>query len=84
LGAKCAYGGEVTGVREVPLDIPNDGRTRQEEDAAYGYEITTTKGVVSLAFRNSSNGYYGGWAEAISAKPNTEWHEITTNDWRAS
>ena len=40
-----------------------DGRTRQEEDAVYGYRFTTELGTSVIAFRNSSNGYYGGSLE---------------------
>lgn len=84
LGAASAYGGTVTDVRTLGLTDPgDDGRTRQEEDEVYGYAIDTTKGTVTLAFRNSSNGYYGGWAMGLAECPIADWQEITTNDWRA-
>jgi hypothetical protein len=44
-----------------------DGRCRQESDLVYGYRITTMKGVAIISFRNSSNGYYGGWCGQVSA-----------------
>jgi hypothetical protein len=79
-------GGVVSGVEE--LETVNlgagDDRSRDEFDEVYGYEITTDRGKAKLAFRNSSNGYYGGWAsEDTSAPPVSEWHEITTSDWQA-
>jgi len=42
-------------------DRPNDGRSRQEDDAFYGYRLDTERGSCTIVFRNSSNGYYGGW-----------------------
>lgn len=39
----------------------DDGRGRQDEDQAYGYKITTDRGDATLVFRNSSNGFYGGY-----------------------
>lgn len=51
----------IEGVR-LP-DPPNDGRTRQEYDQAYSVRIhhDGLEGSTELVFRNSSNGYYGGW-----------------------
>ena len=53
----------VRAVEEVELPDYNvdDGRGRDEEDAVYGYRIRTDGGVMDVVFRNSSNGYYGGW-----------------------
>lgn len=53
-------------VSVVDIDLPgrdDDGRCRQDVDAYYGVDITTRAGVVSIVYRNSSNGYYGGWFE---------------------
>jgi hypothetical protein len=69
------------------IDLPDydveDGRTRQEEDVVYGYRIDTDRGSATLAFRNSSNGYYGGWASVAEDGDRFQWREITENDWRA-
>jgi|GEM_PF-2120762 len=55
---------EVLSVTKVPLEemeYPvNDGRTRQDIDVVYGFRIRTNSGSAVFAFRNSSNGYYGG------------------------
>lgn len=83
VGAASCYGSTVREVREIELPNPDDNRTRQESDAAYGYDIVTDGGVVNLVFRNSSNGYYGGWAFDSPKEPETEWVAITGNDWRA-
>lgn len=86
IGAKSCYGALVTGVRELELTVPDDdNRTRQESDEVYGYAIDTIWGTITLAFRNSSNGYYGGWASDVPDVPNCpdRWTEITDNDWRA-
>lgn len=87
IGVKQLIGAEVTGAAEIDMPaIPaGDTRTRQESDEAYGFRVTTTRGVCDLIFRNSSNGYYGGWASY-------HWHEAytvpdgyreITEDWSA-
>lgn len=83
LGAKAAYGGVVTGVRTLDLPHPDDNRSRQESDVVYGYALDTTKGTVTFAFRNSSNGYYGGSSYAVETSPSATWAEVDSNDWRA-
>lgn len=83
VGAAGSYGGIITGVKEVQMPEPNDNRSRQEYDRAYGYQITTDRGVVDLVFRNSSNGYYGGSAYDTEWPPKTAWLPIISNDWRA-
>lgn len=54
----------------LPQD-PKDGRSRQEYDVVYGYLIRTDRGAATVIFRNSSNGYYGGWLERVE-KPNDD------------
>lgn len=83
IGAASCYGAAITGARALELPDPGeDGRSRQDVDEVYGYALDTTAGTVTLAFRNSSNGYYGGWAEQDLSPPDTGWAEVTTNDWR--
>ena len=45
---------------ELPDILQNDGHCRQESDRFYGILLQTTAGSVTIVFRNSSNGYYGG------------------------
>lgn len=40
-------------------------------------------GEATLAFRNSSNGYYGGWAGRGEDGDRWNWREIEENDWSA-
>ena len=54
----------VTSVEEVEVKYAEDERTRQDYDTIYGYKLKTTKGYADIVFRNSSNGYYGGCADA--------------------
>lgn len=78
-------GGTVVEVVSLDMPDPDDGRTRQEYDSVYGYEITTDQGVATLAFRNSSNGYYGGWA-FVASDGGTDvfsWRAIEGSDWQA-
>jgi hypothetical protein len=89
IGVSALLGHEVTDVIELQLPqdwMGGDERSRQEHDIVYGYRITTALGDVTLAFRNSSNGYYGGdlvvnpvgeWVERL------RWREIVDEDWRA-
>ena len=73
----------VLNVKELAYYDPgDDGRNRQEQDWVYGFCIGTTKGAAYLAFRNSSNGYYGGWAEE-STEEGLIWRPLEENDWSA-
>lgn len=82
-GVSALLGGTVTTAQEISMDgyNVNDGRCRQEEDAAYGIKITTNKGYADIVYRNSSNGYYGGWIGLSSFIPK-DMTEIT-DDWSA-
>jgi hypothetical protein len=69
LGVKSIIGSPVVRVSALDLEEAfkynvNDGRGRQDEDEVYGYLIEVENGGKGvLSFRNSSNGYYGGWLE---------------------
>lgn len=56
----------IASVTRLDLPEPKDDRTRQEYDQAYGIELRTEAGAATLVFRNSSNGYYGGWVDEIA------------------
>ena len=74
----------ILDVKELVLEDPGqDGRNRQEEDRLYGYCIGTSKGATYLAFRNSSNGYYGGWAMLGEDSENENWRSLDVNDYSA-
>ena len=88
LGVDALIGGKVQSVEKVDLPEPQDERTRQEEDIAYGYKITTDKGICDLIFRNSSNGYYGGMmyestSEEPFSDPGNRGQQAITEDWSA-
>lgn len=51
----------VLEVNEISLGEV-DG-TRQDVDQIYGVKIKTDKGWTDIVFRNSSNGYYGGYLD---------------------
>ena len=73
----------VLNIKELAYYDPGeDGRNRQDEDIVYGFCIGTTKGAAYLAFRNSSNGYYGGWAEE-GGYTDDKWRLLAENDWSA-
>lgn len=84
IGKKSAMGGKITGVRVLELPEPKDSRRYSEEDKVYGYSLDTDRGSVTLAFRNASNGYYGGSCYRMEDPPiSGGWHFIDTNDWSA-
>ena len=63
--------GPVLKVENVDLDVDEIEEDYGEVIQVYGYRFTTehpTWGEVSsvVSFRNSSNGYYGGWMEAVN------------------
>lgn len=76
------YGKKILDILPISLPDSNDRRTRQEIDALYGYAIKMEMGVITLIFRNSSNGYYGGWSSDTDTPPECEWVEIR-EDWSA-
>lgn len=86
-GADWLKGGVVRRVEklELPDYNVNDGRTRQEEDSAYGQLIETDKGTATIVYRNSSNGCYGGWLSGplVQIPRPDDLREITEHDWRA-
>lgn len=69
---------EIVSVEE--LEVPEwvnhmaekDGRTRQEFNEVYGYQLKTGyksifgKQFCDIIFRNLSNGYYGGWCSLVN------------------
>lgn len=49
----------------------------------YSYTIMTTKGYADVAFRNASNGYYGGSLEHRSMEALPGNLQVVTEDWTA-
>lgn len=86
-GLHNLLGNRITATREI--EMPNDGdiddgRSRQEYDRIYGFRVETKEGYTDIIFRNSSNGYYGGWieeAKSVNVKENLR--EITEDNWQA-
>lgn len=66
---------EETGdLKEMGPDDPDkDAECIQQ----YGINIRTTKGVFTVVYRNSSNGYYGGSSSWIDREPKCEWIKQT-------
>jgi hypothetical protein len=75
----------ITGVGILPETDPDDDRSRQSYDTAYGFTLSTQKGVTTIAYRNSSNGYYGGDCIAFVTlnydKDNLRGFKQITEDW---
>ena len=97
VGFDALIGRTVAEVREVdleegkapPVDVPASGlltasgRSRQESDSLYGYVVATDRGRCTIAFRNSSNGFYGGRLHHSTGEyAGAKWRQIT-DDWSA-
>jgi len=80
-----AFGSPLERVEWIELEdpTPNDGRSRQDEDQAYGFRLVTQAGQVEVIFRNSSNGYYGGWVEPSRVARTTSGWVRVVEDWSA-
>jgi len=83
LGVSNVLGKEVYQVDALDLPDPEDERSRQESDRAYGLRLTTPGGVCDIVYRNSSNGYYGGSAEVLDRDVDTAAWRVVTDDWQA-
>lgn len=62
IGTDNLIGPLILKVEELLDREATDNYSKQEVDIIYGIKITTTRGYVDIEFRNSSNGYYSGWA----------------------
>lgn len=88
LGYKSTSNNLFRKIREIQLlDMEwypvEDGRSRQETDRAYGYRLWTPLGRTAIAFRNSSNGYYGGNISLCKVQIDTSKMKQITEDWHA-
>lgn len=70
-GVEALIGQRVLDVEEIPEEEvdKDDERNRQEYTVVYGFKILTARGRSTIAFRNSSNGYYGGWIHTVLPLP---------------
>jgi uncharacterized protein (TIGR02996 family) len=83
-GVVNLIGATVLLIQESPVDDVdvNDGLGRQEEDSAYGVGLVTDRGIASVVYRCSSNGYYGGWVEKTKEHVATDGFQPITCDWQ--
>lgn len=84
-GFATLIGSKILKHEVITLDGYNveDGRTRQEYDSVYGHRLTTALGTTDIIYRNSSNGYYGGWIDDGSFLETTAAMQEITGDWAA-
>lgn len=77
------WGERVSSVME--LELPDDGqeRSRQDRDLVYGIGIATESGTCTIAFRNSSNGYYGGSLSRMHREEPPKGSKKIVEDWGA-
>ncbi len=72
VGVAKLIGAPILSVEEVSVDTDALGIKDSEPDSyeciqIYGYKFVTELGESTLVFRNSSNGYYGGWMYMTNA-----------------
>ena len=63
VGVSALLNGVVERCDEIPMNAvyeADDARSRQQFDKVYSVKLKTDLGYVDIAYRNSSNGYYGG------------------------
>ena len=76
-------GGTVISIREMPqsrYEIDEE-RCRQDYDYVCGIELYTEKGMATIIYRNSSNGYYGGWISKTNSFIDTNLQKVKDN-WK--
>ena len=76
-------GHQITDARMMgELNLGDSSRSRQECDWWYGVSIESQGGACLVAFRNSSNGYYGGRL-ADAERPTDRALMNVIDDWAA-
>ena len=81
-GFEALIGSPILSVRNLELSV-DDGRCRQDYDTFYGVEFVTHKGRCHVAYRNSSNGYYGGDSSMEVVQTLPENLKEIVDDWSA-
>jgi hypothetical protein len=81
-GVSALADATVLSCEVVELPDPNDDRSRQDSDSAYGMRVRTNKGSCDIVYRNSSNGYYGGSCY-LGTQRDPSLRLIEEDDWRA-
>lgn len=84
-GVSSMIGYTVIDFEAIPMPEveENDTRTRQDVDCQYGYKVITTGGHAQIVYRNSSNGYYGGWLNVVDQIPLDVEMVVITDDYSA-
>lgn len=84
LGVNTALRSKIVKITEPDLSKYNvdDGRGRQGYDSVYGACLHTENGgCLTIIWRNSSNGYYGGWLSPGVKPWNSEPSFEVKKDW---
>lgn len=72
-GVEGLLDSQIQAVQPIEMPEPTDDRSRQEYDQLWCIRLVTNKGFCDIEFRNSSNGYYGGWLEEVPEDRVVEW-----------
>ena len=83
-GLADLFGHAITGGETTPGVDATDDITRQEYDQIYSLTLEAAgAGRADIVFRNSSNGYYGGWLNVHNAAPDDVRLVPITGDYKA-
>jgi len=68
------------------IEMPDMGQPSDEDEVIqyYGCRITTNKGYIVIDYRNSSNGYYGGylsWPDDSYFDGGVDGQNISSENW---
>lgn len=84
-GIENLISNQIIDIEEVDMSHLNEDINEEsgcyDEIQVYGIKIKTTKGYVDIEFRNSSNGYYGGWVETYKEDSLDESLKLVTEDF---
>lgn len=75
---------------ETQIDMPEPKEREYKNDhycealQDYGEKLTTQKGYIDIVYRNSSNGFFGGWINLMSSIPDIQDFKEITDDWIAA
>lgn len=58
-------GATIRSVEEVQISAAYDPPDHYEYIQVYSWKLTSDKGYTDIVYRNSSNGYYGGWLQLV-------------------
>lgn len=79
IGVDCLLNATVNNIEDCELNRLVDEYSDVIE--IYCHKFKTNKGYCDIIYRNSSNGYYGGWTELYTYTQKYITYKEITDDW---